>query len=947
MHLPKRAVALAVGALVSICLLFVLGRPWAAAEHDTYRTHLRQLRVHSAELEQDLTRARLWLPTLHGSDAAQFSALRQRAEALRDYPAFLREPERATLDGLLDGYVRALARQEVLLARFEAADTRAAALRDAFTRRAVGLLGALPRESAALRASVEALLAGVLEDARGEAAERRMAEALAGLVRARASGLESARGEVGVLEAEVRELLERRREASTALQALVEAPASAESERLMTAYLQLYERALGRAERFRVVLFGVSLLLVLYVGWMLVRLARASAQLHVLNTGLERFVGERTAALTASNAELGASEARKAAILEASPDSILLLDERGRVLELNPAAERTFGVERARAVGRDVRDWVPQREEVEQALSPRPSPLPLGEGQGEGGRAQRLEVTARREDGATFAAELTVTPVRGEGPPRLTAFVRDISERKEVERMKNEFVSTVSHELRTPLTSIRGSLGLLEGGIMGELPASALDMVRIARTNTERLIRLINDILDLEKMEAGKLELKLQAVEPAEVVEATFSGVRAMADGAKVALRAEVAGAPAVRADRDRLIQVLTNLLSNAIKFSPPGAGVVVRAEADSGGGVRFSVTDEGPGISPEQRGRLFGKFQQLDGSDTRSKGGTGLGLAISQAIVEQHGGRIEVHAGPEGRGSTFTFRLSGEHATAQPRASMASKPLPAPRAVGAEVGPAQSVLMVTGDAELSGLLRGLLTGEGYRVRHAGSLEEASREVGAAPPDILVVDAQLPDGSGLELVRRLREDARTSDLPVVVASGRAGGDASVGTPLRVDWMEKPLDELRLLKVLRYATRRPGQPRVLVVDDDAATRTVLCTRLSRLGVQCFEAADGESAVALARLTPPDLIVLDVGLPRLDGFAVVDVLRQGRGRTTPLIVFTGRELSQADRRQLTLGMTHHLTKARSSEDELVASVRELLNGLLARRDGEPEASRKVPS
>ncbi|MFP2933929.1 ATP-binding protein, partial [Pyxidicoccus sp. 3LG] len=542
------------------------------------------------------------------------------------------------------------------------------------------------------------------------------------------------------------------------------------------------------------------------------------------------------------------------------------------------------------------------------------------------GRATRMESPCLRADGGVFPAELTIARVPGDGPPRFTAFVRDITERKEVERMKNEFISTVSHELRTPLTSIRGSLGLLEGGIMGELPPQALDMVRIARTNTERLIRLINDILDLEKMEAGKLELKLAVLECADLVEATLSGVHGMADTAGVTLRSDLDGdgAPQVKGDRDRLIQVLTNLVSNAVKFSPRGAPVTVRVKEEADGRVRFSVVDQGPGIPPEQRSRLFGRFQQLDGSDTRSKGGTGLGLAISQAIVDQHGGRIDVESEP-GKGSTFTFTLE----VAKPAASGVPASVPKDES-------RYNVLVATADLELSTLLRGLLAHEGYRVVRAASLAEAAKAMEESMPDALVVDTQMPDGQALDWVRGLREQPRTRELPVLALSGRSADDEGVGMPLWVDWMTKPLEETRLLKALRYAMRTPGQARVLVVDDDATTRRVLCTQLERLGVQVFEAADGESAVALARETTPDLIVLDVGLPRLDGFEVVDILRQGKGRATPLIVFTGRELSRTDQRQLTLGITRHLTKARSSEDELVSSVRELLNGLLARRE-----------
>ncbi|HEX5753429.1 MAG TPA: response regulator [Archangium sp.] len=841
-RLSKRSVVLAGGALALLCVLFALGRPMPAGEHDRYRTHLRQLRVLSAELEQDLLRAHVGMPRLHGEPREELATLRAMAERLRASPSFLTEPERRTLNAVLDDYLRALADEEALLVRLQAQGP-------------------------------------------GEA------------------------------EATLRQLLD--------------SPASPEAERIITTYLQLHEGALARTERFRIVLFAFSLLLVAFVLAVLVRLARTGAALDTLNAQLEARVEERTAALSTANTELRESEARKAAILESSLDGIISLDEAGRILEFNPAAEQIFRLPRAQALGRDFVSLAlaatvkaEQRGMVARALRADAAP----------GRATRLELQGLRADGSTFPAELTLLRVRTDGPARFTSYVRDITERREVERLKNEFVSTVSHELRTPLTSIRGSLGLLEGGILGELPAQAQDMVRIARTNTERLIRLINDILDLEKIESGKMELKLQSVETAELLEATFSGVRGMADAARVRLHAEAEGAGPVRADRDRLIQVLTNLVSNAIKFSPPDSQVVVRAARDARGQVRFSVVDQGPGIPLDQRGRLFGKFQQLDSSDTRTKGGTGLGLAISQAIVEQHGGRIEVHSEP-GHGATFTFSLTA----LRMGSGSSSVVMDESR---------YTILVVTTDSELSGLLRGLLTHEGYRVLRSPSAEEAEKLIEVGAPDMLVLDAQGPEGSGLELVRKLREEPRTRELPVLMLSGRSAQQEGVVQPLLVDWMEKPFDEKRFLLSLRHAIRRPGQARVLIVDDDVSTRQVLRAQLERLGVACYEAEDGESAVALARTTPPDLIVLDVGLPRLDGFEVVDILRQGKGRGTPLIVFTGRELSSGDQHQLTLGLTRHLTKARTSEDELLVSVRELLNGLLAHKDSGQTPHQEAP-
>ncbi len=228
---------------------------------------------------------------------------------------------------------------------------------------------------------------------------------------------------------------------------------------------------------------------------------------------------------------------------------------------------------------------------------------------------------------------------------------------EEQERLKNEFISTVSHELRTPLTSIRGSLGLLEGGIMGELPSQAVGMVRIARANTERLIRLINDILDLDKMEAGKLDVRLEPAELAPLLAHAVDAQRGHADesGVHLELALDAPGARA-RVDADRLEQVLANLLSNAIKFSPRGECVTLRLVRHAGR-LRVAVEDRGPGVPDAFRSRIFQKFAQADGSDTRGRGGTGLGLSIARALVERLGGTLDFCPGHE-RGTTFWFEL-------------------------------------------------------------------------------------------------------------------------------------------------------------------------------------------------------------------------------------------------------------------------------------------------
>ena len=241
----------------------------------------------------------------------------------------------------------------------------------------------------------------------------------------------------------------------------------------------------------------------------------------------------------------------------------------------------------------------------------------------------------------------------------------DITERARIERLKNEFVSIVSHELRTPLTSIRGSLGLLDGGVVGELEPRTRSLVKIALSNTERLIRLVNDILDLDKIETGKLELRSETLDPVVLADEAIAEIAGFAEECGVTLVRAFEPTSKVRGDRDRLLQVLINLLSNAIKFSKPGDTVRVELEQVTPGTVRFSICDEGPGIAEDQLPKLFRKFSQLEESDTRSTGGSGLGLAISKAIVDAHGGVIGVESQP-GVGSRFHFEI-GESESDRP----------------------------------------------------------------------------------------------------------------------------------------------------------------------------------------------------------------------------------------------------------------------------------------
>ncbi|MCZ8254097.1 MAG: ATP-binding protein, partial [Polaromonas sp.] len=361
----------------------------------------------------------------------------------------------------------------------------------------------------------------------------------------------------------------------------------------------------------------------------------------------------------------------------------------------------------------------------------------------------------------------------------------DITELRRIDRMKTEFVSTVSHELRTPLTSIRGSLGLISGGVAGELPEAVKSLVGIAKNNCERLIRLINDILDSEKIESGKLRLDLQIVDLRLLVQQALTANEGFAGQHGVRLIMRAPGTPLhVRIDSDRMTQVLTNLLSNAVKFSPAGSPVEVRLSR-AAQKVRAEVVDAGPGIPEEFRARIFQKFSQADSSDTRQKGGTGLGLNISRALVEKMDGTIGFSS-KAGEGTTFFFEVPEW-----------TSPVPLLQPLRPQVASSRPrILICEGDADVARLISMMLGKAGFDSDMTYSAEQALACLARNTYDAVTVDLKLPGQNGAAFIGQLREDERTRNLPVVVISAMAEqGELQFNRkPHTVsDWLKKPID----------------------------------------------------------------------------------------------------------------------------------------------------------
>ncbi len=605
-------------------------------------------------------------------------------------------------------------------------------------------------------------------------------------------------------------------------------------------------------------------------------------------------------------------------ILQSVADGIQVLDLQGKATFVNPAAVRMIGYEAEELIGRSMHDTL-HHSKLDGTPYPREE-CPIFRTLTDDALRHVTDEVFWRKDGTSFPVEYISAPMR-EGDKIAGAVVtfKDIGERRAIERLKDEFVSMVSHELRTPLTSIRGALGLLTSGLIGSLPEKGQRMLEIAVNNTDRLVRLINDILDIERMQSGKVTMQRQVCDTAALMDQAADEMRAMAEKAGVMLSVSLQSAR-LWADPDRIVQTLTNLLSNAIKFSPPGATVrlTLVCQQDQ---VVFQVKDQGRGIPADKLESIFERFQQVDASDSRKKGGTGLGLAICRNIVQQHGGWIWAES-TLGEGSAFYFTLP----------VLKEKEQTAPLlAAGSPV-----VLVCDDDLSTLEVMGAVLEQHGYRAVKAASGREAVELAAEQQPAAILLDLVMPGMNGCETMAALKEIPETKDIPIVIFSGlQSNKPLPAGV---VDWVHKPLDEKSLFLALERAVGGQAQrTRVLVVEDDLDLANVLTMMFQRDGLDTVHARTGREAIHLCEHLTPDLLVLDLILPDGDGFMVVDWLRQqDRLRQVPLVVYSAKDLNDAERGRLRLGQTQFFTKGRITPEEFEQRVIGLLRQIIPAKE-----------
>jgi len=641
------------------------------------------------------------------------------------------------------------------------------------------------------------------------------------------------------------------------------------------------------------------------------------AAVETVSASLGQFM-----ARSAQEGQLRELNRHKEFILNSVADGIFGTDRDGVVIFVNPAAEMLLGAAEGSLIGRQVQEVIHMgRRGPATADGSYPTMRAFSTPQGTTGQDLFF-----RSDGTSFPVEFSVTPMQEGGSVvgSVLSF-RDISQRYALDRMKDEFISTVSHELRTPLTSIRGALGLLSAGLVGEVSEKASNLLRIAVSNSDRLVRLINDILDLERMQSGRAPLSFRRTTLSEVAQQAVDAMMPMADAAKIRIVLET-GTAAVDADPDRLLQVLTNLLSNAIKFSPEDATIRVLIKAGSEGAT-LSVIDQGRGIPADKLESIFDRFQQVDASDSRQKGGTGLGLAICRTIVHQHNGRIWAERNAD-RGTTFSLFIPFHQSI-----GVESSPFPDREARDG------TILISDSDARTRRTVAEHLTRHGYKVVEAEDPEQTMTLARRHPLEAILLDVSLSGRNGWKTLQMLKGDPLTSTTPVVVLSVLPSSEQPE-IPEHIDgWVQKPLDEVSLLTELsRVLGGSHGVARVLIVEDDEDLARIILATFARAGIEVHHAATRRRAIELCETMPPDLLILDLSLPDGDGFNVVDWLRQQKDLShTPLVVYSARDVMDFERKQLQLGPTEFLTKASVPPQEVEALVLTMLRRLRKMEDG----------
>lgn len=615
------------------------------------------------------------------------------------------------------------------------------------------------------------------------------------------------------------------------------------------------------------------------------------------------------------------------------------------VVEWNPAAQSIFGYQKNEAVGRHAAGLlVPEnaKDHVNQIWND----LLLQKG---GTRSTNDNFT---KDGNTITCDWYNTVLLNNKGDVIgvTSLINDITERKRAEvelqqakiaaetanRAKSQFLANMSHELRTPLNAIIGYSEMLQEEAEDLDQEEFIPDLQKIYSAGKHLLGLINDILDLSKIEAGRMELYLETFDISTTVQDIVTTIQPLVEKNANTLKVECAqDLGSMQADLTKVRQSLFNLLSNACKFTQEGTITlkVTRENASSASAsisnsptpqnwITLSVTDSGIGMTAEQMSRLFEAFNQADASTTRQYGGTGLGLAITKKLCQMMGGDVTVES-ILGKGSTFTIQLPTEVQKPKPQATELL-PIKSPLL---PVG-AKTVLVIDDDPTVHDLMQRFLTKDGFRVVSALSGEQGLALAKELQPDAITLDVMMPSLDGWGVLSGLKADPELADIPVIMLT--IVDNKTMGYALGAsDYLTKPINRQRLSNLLqKYGCNHPSCP-ILLVEDDTATRQMMCRILEKEGLNVIEAEDGCAALTEMANQQPELILLDLMMPKMDGFTFINQLQQNElWRSIPVIVLTAKDITPEDRQRLNGYVENILQKGAYSCEELLNQIRHLV-------------------
>jgi signal transduction histidine kinase/CheY-like chemotaxis protein len=494
-----------------------------------------------------------------------------------------------------------------------------------------------------------------------------------------------------------------------------------------------------------------------------------------------------------------------------------------------------------------------------------------------------------------------------------------VEEMKEVDRVKTQFLANMSHELRTPLNSIIGFSRVILKGIDGPINDTQKQDLSAIYNSGQHLLSLINNILDLSKIEAGKMELNVTEINMTDIVNSVMSTAIGLVKDKTIKLFQDVpSDLPLIKADPTRIRQILLNLVSNASKFTDEGSiSVVVRMSTEQtvNPELMITVTDTGVGILPEDQTKLFQPFSQVDDSPTRKTGGTGLGLSICRSLVEMHGGRIGVLSSEIGKGTTFFFTLPLEPVVIEPEVEDESSNL--------------TILAVDDDAQVISLYERYLKPQGYEVVPCTNSSLAVAKAKAIHPVAITLDIMMPDKDGWQILHELKSDPATRNIPVLICSILEDEEKGINLGAS-DYLVKPFLQDDLVAAISRLDDGTGISNVLIIDDDPDDARLVEKMLQNSGKFNVTIAEGgQKGLTQMLANPPDAVVLDLFMPDLDGFAVLSAMHQSeRLSTIPVLVLTGADLTPAHHQQMAEFGRELLTKSALRENELINTLQNSL-------------------